>query len=269
MRCPDRWRTQLLQEMVDKFAKWMASTNTDSELQYWIPKYILLRGTRTLTSLPYLSPTMRDIFLVQDRIPWQAFMEGKVCREIFAHQALALQASHSKLSITSWAKKFLDQLLHITHAQWIYRNVSLHDKDTGYLNLRKREEILREIDRLSEIEASQIPPESRYLLEIDYNELRASSMVRQSYWVYAIKAAKRAGRRGVRVTRSRGLGARGRRFAARMGKRIQPPQSLGTLEVEHQIEIDHRARARATPNKRKSQRATEAQYRSNRRWFPD
>ena len=41
----------------------------------------------------------------------------------------------------------------------------------------------------------EIPEGSRYLLELDYSELYNSSFESQSYWVLAMKAARRAGRR--------------------------------------------------------------------------
>jgi hypothetical protein len=44
MLCPDEDRTRLLIESVNKLTEWMAwDNNTDPEILYWIPKYILMR----------------------------------------------------------------------------------------------------------------------------------------------------------------------------------------------------------------------------------
>ena len=41
----------------------------------------------------------------------------------------------------------------------------------------------------------EVPEGSRYLLELDYSDLYNATFERQSYWVLAMKAARRAGRR--------------------------------------------------------------------------
>ncbi len=266
--CPDVWRTKLFHDGVDKLRQWLESTYTDDELAYWIPKYIALRGTRKLSSFPFLSPALRQVAIAQDKIPWRCFMEGKICKELFNLQRRAITGSPSTLTFAAWSKKLLDQILHISHSQWIFRNVSLHDRQHGYLRLRRREQVLQEVDRLSELDATALLPESRYLLEIDFNELRSASAVEQSYWVYAMKAARRGGRRALQTTRGGASAAQQRRMSNRKKKKTQHSLSLGTLAVEREIEADFKLRARPT-RKRPSIRATEMSYRSNRRWFPD
>lgn len=49
--CPDEDRTRLFQEEVKKLEERMHQwDNTDEELVYWIPKYLLLRGLASLRS---------------------------------------------------------------------------------------------------------------------------------------------------------------------------------------------------------------------------
>ena len=55
-----------------------------------------------------------------------------------------------------------------------------------------------------ECNPDKVPEESRYLLEVDVDSLLKSSFDKQSYWVLAVKAAKRAGRRV--VTSAYGIG---------------------------------------------------------------
>ena len=163
-RCPDEWRTRLFRDSVASLHKWMEETGTHTELAYWLPKYILLRGTRRLSSFPYHTSDMLRVAEAIDSVPWKDFMEGKVAKEVFRLQALTLAAGGSRLSGASWAKQFISRLLHISHSQWIFRNVSLHDKATGYLRLRKRRDLLLKIDELLETDPQALPPESRYLL---------------------------------------------------------------------------------------------------------
>ncbi len=86
---------------------------------------------------PNLSAETRRAALSQDLIPWTSFMEGKVSKEILALQRRTLLHSPSPLSIADWSKQLISRILHISHAQWIFRNVSLHDRREGYLRAKK------------------------------------------------------------------------------------------------------------------------------------
>ena len=68
-----------------------------------------------------------------------------------------------------------------------------------YLFTTEGEEIsaVQEIERLVECDPDEIPQESKFLLEMDFQTLYNSSFKKQSYWVRAMKAARRAGRRAV------------------------------------------------------------------------
>ena len=50
MVCPGHSRTLLLKQEVDKLERWMHDNDTDNKIAFWIPKYILLRNTRALSS---------------------------------------------------------------------------------------------------------------------------------------------------------------------------------------------------------------------------
>jgi hypothetical protein len=93
------------------------------------------------------------------------------------------------------------------------RNITLHDKLRGTLFLRKREDVLKELDSLIETDPEEIPAERRLLLEFDFDSLYSLSFENQTYWVRAIKAARRA---GLLAAAQRGrMGASARRVAAR------------------------------------------------------
>ena len=110
-----------------------------------------------MADLPNLSAEMRRAALRQDLIPWTSFMEGKVSKEILALQRRTLLHSPSPLSIADWSKQLISRILHISHAQWIFCNVSLHDRREGYLRAKKREQILVEINRLSCVDPASLP----------------------------------------------------------------------------------------------------------------
>ena len=47
----------------------------------------------------------------------------------------------------------LSYIFHLTHLQWIFRNVTLHDSICCTLWFRKQEELLREIESLLETDS--------------------------------------------------------------------------------------------------------------------
>ena len=76
-RCPSAERTRLLEEGVKELEEWMQQDNrTDSKIAYWLPKYILFRGSRSWGSLGTMSKQMRDIAESQDEIGWREFLEA-------------------------------------------------------------------------------------------------------------------------------------------------------------------------------------------------
>lgn len=205
-RCPDADRTLLFKEGIALIVDWMHQHNrTDSELAYWIEKYLIFRGTRTLTSLVTMggggTPGMLKAAASQDLIGWTEFLHGKISTEIEAIQSVHCAFSPSRTTASDWMKGLASHLIQTSHNQWIFRNFTLHDKQRGYLQLQKRKDLLRELDRLIDTPPDEIPEGSRYLLELDYSELYTSSFESQSYWVLAMKAARRAGRRAHRQNR--------------------------------------------------------------------
>jgi hypothetical protein len=85
------------------------------------------------------------------------------------------------MTSNNWMKHFIVRLLLISHSQWLYRNFTLHNKSRGYLRLQRRKEVLKEVDRLMDMNPDDILQGSQYLLELDFTSLYNSSFERQSY----------------------------------------------------------------------------------------
>ena len=94
-----------------------------------------------------------------------------------------------------WSKAFVTKLLNILHGQWMYHNFSLHSKVRGHLKLTHQAEVLTELARLADSRPEDVPAESRFLLEVEVNTLDKKSMEHQEYWIAAMKAALKAGKR--------------------------------------------------------------------------
>ena len=61
-----------------------------------------------------------------DILGWDNFLEGRIGRSLFEVQARFLRHIRSRRKIKSWATQFMQQVLRITHQQWIYRNTRIH-----------------------------------------------------------------------------------------------------------------------------------------------
>ncbi len=130
-KCRDPGRTKLFETDVEDLRIWMAE-NTDWELRYWITQYLLLRGTRTMSSLGDMSTWMKEIACEVDLIGWEDMLHGRLPRGLHTYQTAYCRLRNSRLTGTDWMKKFAAKLLSISHSQWLYRNFSLHNKIKGH-----------------------------------------------------------------------------------------------------------------------------------------
>ena len=230
MLCPDADRTRLLQEQVENLQEWLEKDNkTDPELAYWIIKYILMRNSRAWGEMGEMSPQMQVLANSQDKIGWRRFTEGYLSVQFHARQDFHLKMTSNKMNSADWTKQLISKILQITHSQWIFRNISLHDKTNGYLHMKSTEELSNEIHRLAELEPDDVPTESRFLLEVNMGELTNSHIENQAYWVTAVTAARAA------KARSSAMGRRAKRSRLKHLGRVSSKVKMGIAEVERQI----------------------------------
>jgi hypothetical protein len=71
-------------------------------------------------------------------------------------------------------------------------NISLHDKQQGYLHHKRAEELHSEILELFDLTPDKVPETSRLLLEISFTKLISASIETQCYWTLAVNAALNA-----------------------------------------------------------------------------
>lgn len=192
---PSEARTRLLEESVADLQAWMSKyERTDSELAYWVAKYIRGHGAVPFADLGSMSPRMCALAESQDLIGWRNFMEGWVSSNFYTIQLEHLAPGIVRLNASDWMKGFITRarVLQMTHAQWLLRNFMLHDFKSGFLHLKHRIDILYRIEELSHTQEHEIPDESHFLLEIDTNQLANGDRDGQEYWVCAMEAAKAA-----------------------------------------------------------------------------
>ena len=164
----------LFRPCVDSLRSWMDNNhNTQHEIAYWVPKYIMSRGLVKFQDLRRMSPSMRNIAIShQDVIGWRNFMEGRVSELFYPTQQAHLATSLSYINGGDWMKTFISKILHITHSQWIYRNISLRDRRMGHFALDTSLKVLHDIEELMDTPSHEIPEDCRFLLEFDLAKLR-------------------------------------------------------------------------------------------------
>ena len=128
----------------------------------------------------------------QDVIGWDNFMLGMISHKLFTLQRDYRELSGSRNSTKKWVNELIIQLLQVTHGQWIYRNVVVHDRTSGQLISEHKEQLRMEIEKQSELGAEGLLPEDQYLLEINHEDFESSSGEKQEYWLLAIRAARKA-----------------------------------------------------------------------------
>ena len=98
-----------------------------------------------------------------------------------------------------WAQQLVIKLLEITHGQWLYRNIQVHDRITSLRITTRKEEIQLEIEEQQEIGFDGFLKEDAYLGECNLGDLENTLGIDEQYWLLAVKAA----REGVAIERSR------------------------------------------------------------------
>ena len=201
---------------------------TDPEIAYWVPKFLLLRGSTRFGSLGAMSTAMQRLANSQDEIGWREMLEGMVSKEFREIQTAHCMLAPCAMNGDDWVKQFVGKLLLISHSQWIFRNYTLHERQRGFLALKAREQVLTDIRSLMDTDPDQVPASSRYLLELDFSQLVDSGHEEQAYWVVAVQAAKKAGRRAWQQVQQ--MGGSDRRKARHKEQRRKVARGIYSIE---------------------------------------
>ena len=130
--CMNPDRTRLLNEMNDDLGVWLRKGNkTDPELAYWITRYIQARGTIRFQDLGRMSVAIKELAKQQDVIGFRNFMEGRISKLFYSIQSVYLSDVEGHMNGRDWVKAFISRLPRMTHNQWLYRNITFHDKQGG------------------------------------------------------------------------------------------------------------------------------------------
>ena len=83
-----------------------------------------------------------------DKIGWRRFMEGMISGKVVAIQKEFVAAGGCNLSLENWTTCLVIKLLEVTHRQWLYRNVVVHDLVGRLEAVKRKQEPQVEIERV-------------------------------------------------------------------------------------------------------------------------
>ena len=187
LMCEEVGRVELLNQSIDLVDTWLLEHGTEEKLRKYLVRYAKGRGGRTMSELvseragPY-----RKLADSMDKIGWRRFMEGMVSKELLVIQGKSQEMGKKRVRIQKWCAGVVTKLLEVTHGQWLYRNVHVHDAITGDIATRRKEDIRQELLDRIEIGGAGLAEEDMYLLEINLDELETSSGEEQTYWLLAL-----------------------------------------------------------------------------------
>ncbi len=177
----------------------------------------------------FMSPHFKALANGQDLIRWRDFTKGHISTHFYAIQTFHLMMLSSYLDGEDWTKQFISKILQLTHSQWIFRNISFHDKKNGYLCNKMADELLQHINSPLDLALEDLPESSRFLLEINFSELSASHLETQKYWTLAVDAALKAN------VLEYAQGQQSKHVWQKVNTKIPSRKKLGIAIIEHQI----------------------------------
>ena len=117
----------------------------------------------------------------QDLFGWRRFMEGMISKEIMGIKKSYLALSSYHLSIKCWTTGLITKLLEVTHGQWLYRNVHVHNSISVTSAKLHKEDIQMEIEKQQELGTDSLEEGDKYMTEINLEDLENTSGKNQQY----------------------------------------------------------------------------------------
>jgi hypothetical protein len=194
-RCQEVGREAAFRESTNAVERWMETVDTNSNVKELLLAYLRGRGTNTCLECACnldLPPMFREYASAQDIIGWDHFVMGMVSHKLLPIQSAHFHTAGKSYRATGWIAGLITQLLQVTHTQWIYRCMLVHDRTTGVLISAHKADVLKEIENQLSLGPNDLAEEDRFLLECNFDEITSTSGEAQGYWLLGIQAAREA-----------------------------------------------------------------------------
>ena len=191
LHCNEAGRVETLLLTIDSLELWLEKMDTDPVLADGLVQYARGRGGISMAEIcREMDSRYKTMARSQDIIGWRRFMEGMISQHVVERQRDHLRCRGTQWQLNRWASGLVVRLLEITHGQWLYRNVVVHDRTAGRLALVRKEKIMVDIEEQQRIGEDGLLEAHKYLLEVNLDNLGESDGVGHEYWLLAIRAAR-------------------------------------------------------------------------------
>jgi hypothetical protein len=196
-RYPEMRHAAAFVQSTQEVERWMAAHHTHPNLLLRLIQYLRGRGTITCLecldnlNLPHI---FQDYAASQDVIGWDGFVTGMVSNKLLCIQSAVSHSSRSSSYAMRWISGLITQLLQVTHTQWIYQCILVHNRTTGTLISAHKEELLKEVKNQINIGPDGLDEQDQFLLECNFDELATTAGEHQEYWLLVIQAAREVSR---------------------------------------------------------------------------
>jgi hypothetical protein len=192
LMCEEAGRVEVLHNSIEHLNRWLKDNGTDKELRRALVEYAQGRGGHSMQEIVGNQLHYRRMAESVDCIGWRRFMEGMVSKEVIELQKYALVEAESRMTVDKWAQELVIRLIEITHGQWLYRNVVVHDKMAGDLASQRKEDIRKALEEQLAMGEDGLEEDDKFLLDINFDEFNATTREDQEYWLLALQAAREA-----------------------------------------------------------------------------
>jgi hypothetical protein len=191
LQCREEGRVRCMNQEIGRLGLWLQTNGAVPALTDTLLDFLWTRGTMQYDSRDtYIPPEYSDFIQSQAKIGWRRTREGMVSKELVSIDRQDVLLPRSKMSITQWITGFITRLLEATHGIWIYRNITIHDRISGLVATKGKEQLNKEIEQQIEQGGEGLAEEDRWMLEVNLGNIDKSSGEKESYWLLAIRTAR-------------------------------------------------------------------------------
>lgn len=188
-RCRDKGRRKMFKESVGQLLAWLDETFMDEDIISAFRHYLRSYGEGSMVQLLSGRAEFLAYAMDHDTLGWDNFLEGRVATSLIRLQTGFLHRAGSRMQIRTWAKKFVQLLLNITHRQWLYRNARIHLRAVEGKTEQEHLQVIRAVRNMMLVDPATLLPEHRKLLELDFLRLGEGSTVDRQYWLAQMQTA--------------------------------------------------------------------------------
>ncbi len=169
--------------------QWLYDQQMDDKVVQLSKQYLLAGGARTLTLLLKPNSRLGVEARFHDHLGRDCFLEVQQCALWVEHRAQHIKWANLTRSSDFWAQGLMQRLLQMTHAQWAYRNSTVHLEVKEGRTTAAHETILETMEGFLHTDPEQILEKHCHLIFSDFAALASGLIKEKLEWISEIDSA--------------------------------------------------------------------------------